>query len=368
MKNDYILIIGQVPYQTNEKDGMVQRELAIDNLICDYKRIYIENIVPDFYFLKFPKKYFKNKVYNYKNKLKQLKTNKVKLLPYINKKRLFELCKNAKMIYIHSIYSINKLNQDNILTKCKDKIIIDIHGCAVEELGLYNIDQSMINKFQQIEAEYFNSVNTLIAVTQNMIDFYKRKYPDIKTNFILLPIFNKNNYRKESSNKKLNIIYSGGTQKWQNIDLMIQAIKSLHSSYEITICTPDVEIFKQELREHIETITIKNVPSNELYKEYQRADLGFVLRDNIDVNRVACPTKLIDYIQFGIIPIIKHPEIGDFEDLGYKYISLDDILHKKLPDKEQLKYMRENNYKVIEKLNNQHYYGIESLKNLLKRS
>lgn len=366
-KNDFILIIGRIPDKQNEQDGMIQRELAIDNLLSAYNRVYVENIIPELFYLKFPRKHIQNFLYCCNNKLKCLKNKKVKLFKFTTKKNIYTLCENAKKIYIHSLYSLNNINDRNFLEKFKDKIIIDIHGCVVEELEFYNQEKSIIQNMQNLESEYFTSVNTLIAVSNSMIKFYKNKYPQIKTNFIILPIFNLFDYKKNTNNNKLKIIYSGGTAKWQNIDLMTNVIKKLYTQYDITILTPDIETFKQKLGDNDDRIEIKTVPSNELYKEYQTADLGFILRDDINVNKVACPTKLIEYLQFGIIPIVKHPAIGDFAELNYSYIPLEQLIAGQLPAKTELLKMRENNYNVIDKLNKQHDMGVNALFKIIEK-
>ena len=65
---------------------------------------------------------------------------------------------------------------------------------------------------------------------------------------------------------------------------------------------------------------VDTLPADELKKEYEKAQYGFTLRDNIIVNEVACPTKLIDYVKYGIIPILKSDKIGDFVENGLEYV------------------------------------------------
>ena len=79
--------------------------------------------------------------------------------------------------------------------------------------------------------------------------------------------------------------------------------------------------------------------AEELRGAYEQAQYGFVLRDNIIVNNVACPTKLIDYIKYDIIPILKSPHIGDFDRYGLQYLSIEDFLVNKFPTDEEEKKM-----------------------------
>ena len=194
----------------------------------------------------------------------------------------------------------------------------------------------------------------LVAVSNQMIEFYKSKYPEIRTRFINLPIFSSNLIENQTRNYdgKLNIVYSGGSHKWQNVDLMVETINKIIDDFDITILTPDIEIFKDKLSKYNiqDKVTIKQVEPNMVKEEYKKAHLGFILRDDIIVNKVACPTKLVEYLSCGVIPIVLQPEIGDFNYLGYSYILNDDLVQGKIPDKEALKQMCENNYRVIEKL------------------
>jgi hypothetical protein len=84
-------------------------------------------------------------------------------------------------------------------------------------------------------------------------------------------------------------------------------------------------------------------------KAYPEAILGFVLRDDIAVNNVACPTKISEYLRHGIIPIVYSENIGDFVNLGMKYIRLSDFVEGKIPNAETLEKMRQDNYECLQK-------------------
>ena len=42
-------------------------------------------------------------------------------------------------------------------------------------------------------------------------------------------------------------------------------------------------------------------------------------------NKVSNPTKLSEYLAFGITPIVLNPDVGDYFAMGYDYITLEDI-------------------------------------------
>ncbi|HEY5589373.1 MAG TPA: glycosyl transferase family 1, partial [Candidatus Paceibacterota bacterium] len=67
-------------------------------------------------------------------------------------------------------------------------------------------------------------------------------------------------------------------------------------------------------------IEILSVNPEDLKEYYVKCHYGFILRDDIVVNNVSCPTKLIEYMYYGITPIVLSTSIGDFEKYGYEYI------------------------------------------------
>ncbi len=377
---DFILVLGLIPDKTNEKDGMVQRELAIDKIFQEnffqppsfagQKRIYIETTTDEKwrFSIRGTIRYFKNKIEENKKRLdifKGKEKRNVKFYRKINKEKFSKLCKNAKIIYVHSLYMTTLLSDAEVL-KFKDKIIVDIHGCFIEELEYRNVKDPHMEEFKKREELAFRSAKALVAVSKNMIDFYKEKYKGIKTDFILLPIFAPGDTPVKTLGEKPKIIYSGGAQKWQNVDLMVESISKIANNFNVSILTPNVEEFKQKLKKAgTEGVEVKSVNSSELCKEYKNADFGYILRDDNVVNRVACPTKLIEYLTYGIIPVVLQPNIGDFNTLGYSYILNDDLVSGHIPSSKELSTMRQNNYTTLAKLNKIQKEGIGKLKEAL---
>ena len=82
----------------------------------------------------------------------------------------------------------------------------------------------------------------------------------------------------------------------------------------------------------VEVISVK---PEELESYYEMANYGFILRDDILVNRVANPTKLAEYLQYGIVPIVKLVDIGDYARFKYEYISYQELSNELAPRKSQ---------------------------------
>lgn len=367
---EFILILGSIPNQTNEKDGMIQREIAIDSILSGYNRIYVQKVKQSNMLKQLIYKmrnFFKAR----RNKLEIFNNKKVKLNYIVSDKSFYKLLEKANKIYCHSLYFLVTIPKE-LIKQYSNKIIVDIHGCVVEELMFQNVDESIINNFKLIEKIGFSYIKNWIAVSENMKNFYQTKYPQTKGSFIILPIFD--NHRDININFKdktnLNVVYSGGTQKWQNIDIMLDSMSRINEKYHISILTPDIKIFEDKINQiknlH-SRINLQTVPSNQLVNYYKSMDFGYVLRDDCVVNNVACPTKIIEYFKYGIIPIILQPIIGDFKNLGYSYILNDDFVNGNLPSAEELLNMRINNYNVLKHLYELEQKGKRDLEALLKR-
>jgi hypothetical protein len=135
------------------------------------------------------------------------------------------------------------------------------------------------------------------------------------------------------------ILYSGNCQPWQNIDLMLETMQRLTApNIRFIILSGQKKHFEHLIRHKnfpagkVEVISVK---PEELESYYEKAHYGFILRDDILVNRVANPTKLAEYLQFGIIPIVKLVDIGDYARFGYDQLSIDELTNDLIPRKSQ---------------------------------
>lgn len=217
----------------------------------------------------------------------------------------------------------------------RKKYVLDLHGVVPEELEMQNqVIKSKI--YNLMERMIHNRIDICIAVTKKLAHHYTKKYPLSKTKYIIYSILPNNientpiDILELSKNKKLNVIYSGNTQPWQNIDLMLRKIKETNSDKIIyTILTGELKKMNDLLLtynlQHRENIKVFSVEPSELSSFYKECSYGFILRDDVIINNVACPTKLIEYLNYGIIPIVLSDNIGDFKELGYESIDINDF-------------------------------------------
>lgn len=311
-----ILFLSKFPIDKNIKEGMNLRINAIDEKFIDCEKAYLElNLF----------------------KLKKKSVIKINASTYVYKMNIFihfihiiNLLRKYKIIYCHSIF--NFLPFVIFLPFINSKIILDIHGVVVEELKLEKkIFKSYI--YSYVEKIALKKIKLAIVVSNSMQNYYKSKYPWYDKSYLVYNIMPKSldlcSFDKINIPDTINIIYSGNTQKWQNVDLMLEVVKkSIFRNINFVILTGELDKFKLLLKDKeidIQKIMINSVLPEELNSYYNDASYGFILRDDIVVNRVSNPTKLIEYLSYGIIPIVLSEKIGDFLDYGYEYIYYNEI-------------------------------------------
>ncbi|MGL5054422.1 MAG: hypothetical protein ACRC54_01890 [Fusobacteriaceae bacterium] len=330
-----MLFIGEYPDKFNIKDGMIRRIKQVDNKFQTVEREYLD--------IKFLKNLIRKEIKN-ENGVLVYKLNFFKDIFFINKK-----IKEYKNIYIHSL--LNYARTFIFFEKLKNDIKIDIHGAVVEEMS-FNKKEIKSKILGILEKKMFNTLTHVIFVNNKMKDFYCKKYKNLNNDkIIILPIMDENLlYGEENSiqleGKKINIIYCGNLQKWQNIDLMLKKLKEVENEmYNYIFLTNEKEKFLEKLEEvGLKNYFLDSVDPSDLKQYYEKAHYGLLLRDEHILNSVANPTKLTEYLSYGIIPIVKFEEIGDYKELGYEYLKIENMT-KNLPLKKSKK-----NIEIIKKI------------------
>jgi len=338
-----LVIIGAYPSKENEKDGMIRRIKSIDEVVQDKERTYFE--------LSWRKYILLSTMKIGNGKITVYRANAWLYIPLL----LYFMMK-ANIIYIHSIMNSMRVLYAYFFFK---KIITDMHGVGSEELRLLGRSTWKIRLCSLAEYITVRRSRKIIVVTHNMGRFYQKKYGAEKNRIVLISIFNRklvsNTYRSQ-----YNAIYCGGVHKWQCIDDLKILIERTRNIYHWTVLTGTPQEFQS-----LSNIELKTVSNDEVYAYYQKNTFGIVLRNDDIVNRVACPTKLIEYIQCGLIPVVKSPYIGDFFELGYSYITDTDFESGKIPSLNEIQKMAQNNSKILERIYTENDAGIRLLISML---
>lgn len=226
-----------------------------------------------------------------------------------------------------------KYEDDVDLKQCKREDII-IAPTAVDFVKLYFKGyKNQIYWMQGIDAEesymrngsklrsYVLDVITKFAMKKAMAIFYVSKEMkkfeegkfDISTDrkCFIMPCFNVSRTEtlqvNERKYEKNIFTYVGSLSEWQCFEETLDFYKKIEAIDPHT----ELKIFtfaEEEARRIVETKNIKNCTVASVAPEMMSEALadvkfGFILRNDVPVNRVATPTKLSSYLSAGVIPV-----------------------------------------------------------------
>ncbi|MFN3269609.1 MAG: hypothetical protein ACK42G_03370 [Candidatus Kapaibacteriota bacterium] len=335
-----LLFISVYPDKNRLKEGFIQRIKEIDNLFSDCERVYL-----DIRFFS----YFKKKVIHFDN------VTIVQAHYLLNFFDIIKLINSSNRIYIHSVYSGFRIIPHIFFTRIKKSLVcLELHGTFQEELE-YKGEKYNSRLFGWFEKQLLKHTKMIVYVSKRFEEYFLKKYPfTIKAKRYVIPtctakIFDQFDPRRtEEIAKKFNLspndvvfIYSGSTEVWQKIDLMMQIIQKLidNKNYKFILLTGNTQEMTDLAKKYglfpRENLFISTVPPEELGNYYDIAHYGFVLRDDHILNEVSSPTKFLEYLYFGITPILKSTKIGDFMNFNIDYITIDNLNLDFLPEKSE---------------------------------
>jgi len=337
-----IAIIAPFPAPDRVTVGWMARVAAVDSIFSDEQRVYL-NIQE---YLPYD---FKGNPQRHGDLASEYELN----IRYSAHYSLFrQLLLEADLVYVHTMHAARY-----VLPFLKtDTVVVDIHGIAPEEELLHD-RPAHAEYYADVERCVMEQCSNLIVVTDAMANHLRAKYPDTNPRFIVLPIFDgissaPQTCKRGDNDGKKTVVYVGSLHKWQNVPMILEAAKRLHDRFHFKFLTHETNDLRKLATEHglCSKLSIDFAPKSELSRHYLTADYGFILRDDIPVNRVACPTKLFEYALFGVIPIILSPDLGDYPAMGYRYVFFSDFMAGNLPNQEQQEEIRQANLECILKL------------------
>ena len=360
-----IVVFAPIYTKDNEKDGYIQRIKTIDETVLSkHIRFYITGDHPELEQLRIRR--IGKGLYSI-----EFNSGNIPQLSFIN-----DLITKCGILYIHSVYRLLSINTNDktleLLDIPKLKIIWDVHGAVPEEchlLGNYEIEQIA----SKVEKRLYEVSDVIICVSRAMEIHLEDKYGERGSSvFILLPIVrntSKNHLNKteiiknRSVDEKPVVIYSGGLQKWQNVIEMIKLAKATADYYDYRFLVPDpqrlIEMIPADI---LGKIQIRSASAYEIEKDYRECHFGLLLRDDNIVNSVACPTKIVEYLEYGVLPVLKSENIGDFKELGMKYVRIEDFVKGSAVSEKERCEMAMANTEVLQTIIDQQKKGSSLLK------
>jgi hypothetical protein len=162
------------------------------------------------------------------------------------------------------------------------------------------------------------------------------------------------------------VVYAGGLQKWQQVGKMLDTVGKTFRSVSYRFYCPDPAVLRAMLPKKILTsLLVDHKDGYELREAYSQCHYGLTLREASIVNQVACPTKLVEYLGMGIVPILDSEKIGDFKKMGMQFVTLQALLRGHLPREAQRAAMARHNALIYERLRQIYRQGARELRTAL---
>lgn len=343
-----LLFVAPFPHEDEVAEGWLSRIRSIDHLFRDRKRTYVT-----FSNRKLPANSIESQ------KVAPLVTEAKLNLQEPSHRQMFDsLVSAAAFVYVHTVH----LLADILPWLICGKVVVDIHGIVPEEeLMLGSPDRAEM--YAPVEEAAVRQASLLVVVSESMKHHLKGKYPFLGKNVLVLPIievYQDAMLRKTEDvmpdDGPFNVVYAGGIQPWQNVDLMVSVAKRCEEFASFSFVSRELHVLADRAQANgaIRNTSFRRASKAELPGIYADHQFGLVLRDDCAVNRVSCPTKLSEYLDFGLIPIVKSPYLGDFAEAGYCYLTYEEFCQGFVPDRQSRKEMRFKNYAVIDNIRRKH--------------
>lgn len=332
-----IVFIAPFPALSDEKDGMIQRIASIDLLVSDLPRVYLD--------ISF-RRFWSKRTHRFGE------ATVFQLNGLLHFFVIVWWLRTASVVYIHSVYNSLKALSAYWIAKP----ITDLHGVVPEE-NLYEGYLDRARLYGWVERIALRQSAAVVFVTSTMKRHYQHKHgrqsPDDRVIAILPKL---SDTRGECMNvlgvirDAKTVIYAGGLQVWQNVPMMIEAA-AITPQFRFVFLSGEAPTL-QRLADlaNVINFTCASVVPQQVPDHYLTCTYGFVLRDPVLVNQVSCPTKLVEYLYWGVIPVVLTPDVGDFNELGFAFVSLEAFRSGRMPNDSEAARMRAINRQVVERM------------------
>lgn len=197
--------------------------------------------------------------------------------------------------------------------KGRKKIIMWFQGVFSEESYLRHKSIGRKTILGRIEKFILKKSKIVIFVSEEMKRYYTERFQiDVNGKHYIMPCFNsninKNSFMDDDKYRNNVFCYAGSLSIWQGFNKILECYKRIETLWpdntKLLILTKERKEAEFLVKEaNIKNYEIDYVSLEELPSVLGKAKFGFIIRDDIVVNRVSTPTKISTYMANGLIPI-----------------------------------------------------------------
>jgi glycosyltransferase involved in cell wall biosynthesis len=220
-------------------------------------------------------------------------------------------------------------------------VIFDAHGVGPEEYAFSapKPDPRWIAQLEREEKAVLSSADEVVCVSGAMQEHYREKYKLEGDRWSVVPCATSATVGWDARTRahlrralkledRFVFVYAGSYRKYQMADEMVELFRAVKQDLKeayFLIFTGDRDRFEVAARAGgltAEDYRIVSLSHEEVLQTLPAADVGFLLRADSPVNRVASPTKFAEYCICGV-PVLLTPYVGDYsrvveeEQLGF---------------------------------------------------
>lgn len=184
-------------------------------------------------------------------------------------------------------------------------------GVTAEESYMRNKSLLRMKVLNYMDCFAMKKAKMIFFVSDYMKEHYKRlARKDFDSKSYVMPCYNEklefSVFDKKDYSKKT-FAYVGSMAVWQCFEQTAALFAKIEQAIPetffkvLTFETAEATVILNKYG--IKNYEVKCVPKAEVKQELEGISYGFILREDIEVNRVATPTKISSYLSAGIIPI-----------------------------------------------------------------
>lgn len=209
------------------------------------------------------------------------------------------------------------------------RLVADIHGASPEEFTYSGGTKDLLRSVEVDEAKTVVKSDSIICVSNKMVDHLEKKYNVAAAKFVVIPCCihgkeidfdrtNRNAIREQMGfMDKIIMVYGGGSGSYQCVKqmcrLFFEVVNNLADVVWLILTwgsTKEFIIELNRLKIPLDRYRILQLPQKDVRDYLTASDVALVIREDLILNRVSCPTKIGEYLGCGL-PLIVTPYVGD---------------------------------------------------------